>query len=436
MQLVRPDINIDFIGKRRIAGVLSALAVLASVLLFVFVGPTWGIDFTGGTEVRVQFTEETEIGDVRQALTELRLGSDAVQQYGPRSDNEFVIRVQDSTFGSAEVEQAARDGLVARFGADWLVESSFDAQVGARMTVRYAGDAVALTEIEQAVAGIEGVQVRAGTDENTVYIELPGLTAKIEQAIGAELAGRSFEIRNVDSVGPKVGDELKTSGFIAMAATLILMLLYIGFRFEAAFAPGAILALFHDVTITVGLFILLDALGWRHEFNLSMIGALLTIIGTSINDTIVTYDRIRENRQRYRRRDTATLVNVSINETLGRTLATNTTTGLALTAFLVLGGDVIETFALAMMIGLVVGTYSTIYIASPSILVMEDLRPYVERLFSPASSRAQVATSAGGHAVSPTPASGEAGGAATLTASEQRRREREARRRGEGGDED
>ena len=433
MQLIRPDINIDFIGKRRIAAILSTLAVLASVLLFVFVGPTWGIDFTGGTEVRVKFADETEIGDIRDALGDLRLGSDAVQQYGPRSDNEFVIRVQDSTFGAADVEQAVRTGLATTFGPDWLVESSFDAQVGARMTVRYAGDAVAVSEIERAVSAVDGVQVRAGTDDNTVYIELPGLTSKIEQAISAELTGRSFEIRNVDSVGPKVGDELKTSGFIAMAATLVLMLLYIGFRFEAAFAPGAILALFHDVTLTVGVFILLDRIGWRHEFNLSMIGALLTIIGTSINDTIVTYDRIRENRQRYRRRDTATLVNTSINETLGRTLATNLTTGLALTAFLVLGGDVIETFALAMIIGLVVGTYSTIFIASPSILVMEDLRPYLDKVFSPATSRAQVATS--GSTVGPT-ASGDAGGpAAPLTASEQRRRERDARRRGEGEDE-
>lgn len=421
MQLVPHDINIDFISRTRWAAIASTIAVVASLLLMVFVGPTWGIDFTGGTEVRLKFAEETEIGELRDALGALQLGPDAVQQYGAQTDNEFVIRVQGTTAGTEELEQSVTSGLQQRFGADWIAESDFDAQVGARMTVRYNGDAVPLSDIEAAVAGVEGVRVRPATDENTVYIELPGLTATIEESIKAELAGRQFEVRNVDSVGPKVGEELKYQGITAMAATLALMLLYIGFRFDATFAPGAILALFHDVTITVGVFILFDAIGWVHEFNLSMVGALLTIIGTSINDTIVTYDRIRENKKRYRRRDTVGLVNTSINETLGRTLATNLTTGLALTAFLVLGGEVIQTFALAMMVGLVVGTYSTIFIASPSILMLEKFRPAFDRLLSPAGARAEAAAAAAGGVTS----------SGAQTASERRRMEREARRRGE-----
>ncbi len=418
MHLVKPDIDIDWVGKRHIAAIGSGLAVVLSLLLFFVVGPTWGIDFTGGTEVRVQFKDAIEIGDVRSALTDLELGSDAVQQYGPESDNEFVIRIQDTTVGTEGLQHQVTDLLGSRFGADWVQETKFDAQVGARMTVRYGGSAVAVADIEDALSGIEGVRVREAMDDNTVYVELPGLTSKIAKSITDELAGRDFEIRNVDSVGPKVGDELKEQGALSILATLALILVYVGFRFEIGFAPGAVIALFHDVSITVGVFVILDKLGWKHEFNLPMIGALLTIIGYSLNDTIVIYDRIRENMKRYRRRDTARLINASINETLSRTLATSITTALAMLAFLVLGGPVIETFALAILMGVVVGTYSTVFVASPMILVMEDIRPWFDRIFQPAAARAAASASAAG---------------GPQTRSEQRRMEREARRRGDNG---
>jgi preprotein translocase subunit SecF len=172
-----------------------------------------------------------------------------------------------------------------------------------------------------------------------------------------------------------VGGELRRKGFLAIGATLALILVYVAFRFDLAFAPGAVLALFHDVSIVVGIFVITG-----HEFNLPMIGALLTIIGYSLNDTIVIYDRIRENMRRYRRADTARLINDSINETMTRTLATSFTTGVAMLAFLFLGGPVIETFALAILLGVVFGTYSTIFVASPTILLMEDLRPHLAKL--------------------------------------------------------
>ena len=143
------------------------------------------------------------------------------------------------------------------------------------------------------------------------------------------------------------------------------------------------MALFHDVSIVVGFFVLLDIVGITYEFNLPMIGALLTIIGYSLNDTIVIYDRLRENMTRYRRKDLETMINVSINETLGRTLATSMTTLAGMTAFLVLGGAVIQTFALAIFLGVIVGTYSTIFVASPTILVMQDLQPWLGKLISP-----------------------------------------------------
>lgn len=439
MQILRSDLNIDFTGKRRIAMAISAIMVLASLALFFIRGPTWGIDFTGGTEIRLQFKESTEIGELRAALSDLKLGSDAVQQIGAASENEFVIRIQDTTYGSDEVQQQVRQKLAAAFGEQWIQESSFDAQVGARMSVRYGGPAVPLTSIEQALAGIEGVRVREGIDENTVSIDLPGLSTKVEQAIRGELAGRLFEIRNVDSVGPKVGAELRQQGAVAILATLGLILVYVAFRFKLIFAPGAVIALAHDVILTVGVFIVFDMIGWTHEFNLSMIGALLTIVGYSLNDTIVIYDRIRENMERYRRRDLEALINTSINETLNRTIGTSATTIVAMFAFLFLGGPVIETFALAIILGIVFGTYSTIFIASPIILMMEAIRPKVEAFFAPALGQADK----GGAAPEPAeePALAAAGGEGRaeaspglavqgLSASEQRRRERQARRDG------
>ena len=430
MHFIRPDINIDFVAKRKYAAMISTFMVIASILLFVFRGPTWGIDFTGGTEVHLKFSQATDIGDLRSALGALKLGSDAVQQYGQESDNEFVVRIQDATFGASDAQSEVGQALASKFGPDWVAESSFDAQVGARLIVRYKGPAVPVTQVEEAVKDIEGARVRQAQDDNTVYIELPGQSAQIQRAVSAELKGRDFKVVSVDSVGPKVGGELRTQGFISILATLALILVYVGFRFQLAFAPGAVIALFHDVTVTVGVFILLDMLGWTHEFNLPMIGALLTIIGYSLNDTIVIYDRIRENMRRYRRKDTVKLINDSINETLARTIATSLTTVMAMTAFLVLGGPVIETFALAITLGVFFGTYSTIYIASPTIILMEDMKPWLDRVFSPSGSIPAISSGAARRG-------GDGGGGdnAPVTRSEERRQEREARRQGQHEDE-
>ena len=167
-------------------------------------------------------------------------------------------------------------------------------------------------------------------------------------------------------------------------------MVYVSLRFSLNFAPGAVLALLHDVLVVVGIFIVLGKVGPylpfpipSLEFNLPMVGALLTIIGYSLNDTIVIYDRIRENMARYRKKDMESLINTSINETLQRTINTSLTTLGAMMAFLFFGGSVIQTFALAIILGVIVGTYSTIYVASPTILFMQDLQPMLVRIFSP-----------------------------------------------------
>jgi len=373
-------VEIDFVSKRYVAAALSTIMVLSSWVLFVVLQPNWGIDFTGGTEIVVQFEEAVDIAEVRAALVAppLNLSNDAVQQRGSSSKNEFAIRIQDPKFGMEELVVEVREKLVAGFGEDWLAdEIRVSAEVGARFTVDYTGEELSLDEIEAALDGIAGVKAQSGKDLNQVVITVPGLAGKIKDRIEDALGDRTFEVQSIDAVGPKVGVVLAQQGFISIVATLGLVLLYVAFRFDVGFAPGAILALVHDVSIVVGIFILA-----RLEFNLPMIGALLTIVGYSLNDTIVIYDRIRENKDRYTRKDLPGLINVSINETLTRTVATSATTLLALAMFLIVGGPVIRNFALAMFLGIIFGTYSTVFVASPMILVMEDVKPYLNKLMA------------------------------------------------------
>lgn len=407
------NLEFDFVANRKVAGVASILMVLLSWTVFVAIGPNWGIDFTGGTEIQLAFDEPIEISEVRGALTQLELGNDAVQAVGSEG-REFKIRIQDPEFGMEELVGQVRGKLETAYGTEWIQNLDVSAEVGARFTVTYDGDTVTPLEVERAL-NMDGLRAQSGRDTNIIVITVPGLSSLVEKRIESVLGDKSFEVRSIDAVGPKVGGELRRQGFIAIAATLGLVLIYVAFRFDLAFAPGAILALIHDVSITVGIFVLAQL-----EFNLPMIGALLTIVGYSLNDTIVIYDRIRENRDRYNRKDTGSLINVSINETLTRTLATSATTMLAILMFLVFGGEVIRNFALAMFLGIIFGTYSTVFVASPMILAMEKIQPHLSALLA-------------------LPVLGDEdededgevdGEGEVLTASEQRRRERaEAQRR-------
>ncbi|MBN2568861.1 MAG: protein translocase subunit SecF [Deltaproteobacteria bacterium] len=200
--------------------------------------------------------------------------------------------------------------------------------------------------------------------------ELQGISAHIEDTLATQFAKGDFEIRRVEVVGPKVGKDLRQKGILAMMYAIVGILIYITWRFEFRYAVGAITALIHDVVITVGIFSLLNK-----EFSLPIIAALLTIIGYSLNDTIVVYDRIRENIKEIKRRTLGDIVNSSINQTLSRTILTSLTTLIVVFALFFLGGAVIHDFAFALLVGIVIGTYSSIFVASPTILVWERILP-------------------------------------------------------------
>jgi len=379
----------DFVGKRQTFALLSIVLCIISLLLFFIIKPTWGIDFTGGTEVHLRFEQSIKADELRTAVRG-KFDQVNVQQVGDEQENEYLIRIENPEEGTESVQGDIEKVLKETFGEDFIEESTFKVEVGVRLVIKHTGEERSLADIANALSSIPNVKVVDVKDSRSFAIELPGQVSALQKQISTEMS-IPFSILQTDSVGPKVGAELRQQGLISILATLGLILVYVSLRFSLNFAPGAVLALLHDVLIVIGLFILLGKAAPylpfpipSLEFNLPMVGALLTIIGYSLNDTIVIYDRIRENMARYRKTDMESLINTSINETLRRTINTSLTTLGAMSAFLFFGGSVIQTFALAIILGVIVGTYSTIYVASPTILFMQDIQPMLVRIFSPA----------------------------------------------------
>jgi preprotein translocase subunit SecF len=300
MEIIKPNVNFDFVGKMNVAFITSIVMIVVSILSVILHGGlNFGIDFAGGTLVQIKFNAETPTEKIRSAFKPIGLEGSTIQQMGPQ---EFVVRT---------------------------AESSSDTK---------------------------------------------GLSGKIEDALAAALGKGTFEIRRVEVVGPKIGRDLTNKAIWALVFAWLGMLVYIAFRFELRYAVGGILALIHDTVITVGALSLLDK-----EFTLTIVAALLTIIGYSINDTIVIYDRIRENVRKNPRQPLKELINVSVNQTLSRTFLMSLTVLMVVVILFFFGGEVIHDFAFAMIVGVVVGSYSTIFIASQFVILWERFRPAKQR---------------------------------------------------------
>ena len=341
MRFIKSDININFIGKSRLALYISATMILISFIsLILHKGPKYGVDFAGGTLIQVKLFAPASINVIKSGLDTIDLGKSSVQQFGDKEGNEYLIRTDISVMTSQE-----------------------------------------------------------------------GLSGKVKNALEST-TGDKVEIRRIEMVGPQVGKDLREKALFAMFYALLFITIYISGRFELKwiisgimaavlmsgvyflsfinlsipilitaalilalilfwvlnlkYAMGAIAALIHDVIITVGIFSIFDK-----EFTLPIIAALLTIIGYSLNDTIIVFDRIRENLKKYRKKPLDFVINKSLNETLSRTILTSLTTLIVVIALFVIGGGIIHDFAFAMILGILIGTYSSIYIASPILLAWQ-----------------------------------------------------------------
>lgn len=340
MEIIKPGTNFDFVGKRYIALTLSGLTILITILLLLWRGgPNFGVDFSGGTLIQIRLSEKRSAAEIKDALKPVALEDSIVQEFKAEGAGEYLIRVKK-------------------------------------------------------------------VEEN-----IEGLGDRVEGALKAAF-GKGVEIRRVEIVGATVGKDLRQKALFAIFYAILFMAIYISGRFEMKwvmsivmamslafaayiaslfgagvtwlivvalivtlglcwflnlkYAMGAIVALIHDVIITLGAFALTD-----REISLPVIAAFLTIVGYSINDTIVVYDRIREDLHRFRRKPMLEIINASINETLSRTLLTGSTTLIVVLALFILGGGVIHDFTFAMLVGIIVGTFSSIYVASPILLFWE-----------------------------------------------------------------
>lgn len=340
MRVIKSDINLNFTGKSKLAFYISATMIVISFFsLILHKGPKYGIDFAGGTLIQVKLLAPASIDIIKSGLDTIDLGKSSVQQFGDKKENEYLVRTDSSIMASK------------------------------------------------------------------------GLSGNVKNAL--EVAtGNKVEIRRIEMVGPQVGKDLREKALFAMFYALLFITIYISGRFEfkwilsgimaaalmscvyflsfidlsipilitsalflalilfwflnLKYAMGAIAALIHDVIITVGFFSIFDK-----EFTLPIIAALLTIIGYSLNDTIIIFDRIRENLKKYRKKPLDFIINKSLNETLSRTILTSLTTLAVVIALFVMGGGIVHDFAFAMIIGIFIGTYSSIYVASPILLIWQ-----------------------------------------------------------------
>ncbi|AQQ68301.1 protein-export membrane protein SecF [Microbulbifer agarilyticus] len=304
----------DFMRWRKVAAAMSFVLVIASVIALAMNGLKLGLDFTGGTQIEVGYQNAPQIADVRSQL-----------------------------------QQAGYDGAeVVRFGSDSELLIKLPPEVAQQQTQQNARDAEATNSIGDKVVGV----LRQGSDGGV-------------------------DLRRVEMVGPKIGEELRDDGGLGMLFALAVVMAYVALRFQYKFAIGAVVALIHDVIIVLGFFAILQL-----DFDLTVLAAVLAVIGYSINDTIVVYDRIRENFRKVRQAEPAEVINISMSQTLSRTFMTSFTTLLVLWALQFFGGELIHNFSLALIVGVIIGTFSSVYVAANTLMAMniskEDLMPPVK----------------------------------------------------------
>ena len=286
------NFKVNFNNYYKTFNLVSSVLVIISLILLLFKGLNYGVDFKGGTLIELRSNDnQITVSKLRQSFLNMNLGDVSVKKFG--KNNDFLIKIEKKETNN------------------------------------------------------------------------PNLINEIKQEL-IKAVGPGFNFRRVENVGPKVSAELLKSGIIAISLSLAAMLIYIWIRFEWQFSVGAILALFHDVILTLGFFSLFSL-----EINLSIVAAVLTIVGYSMNDTVVIFDRVRENLRKFSDIKIFDLTNISINETLSRTIITSVTTLLALTSIYVFGGNILKGFSLAMILGVFFGTYSSIFIANPILVLLK-----------------------------------------------------------------
>ena len=375
------NVNIDFLGKKWYFLAFSLIFSVAGVLSMLFWhGIPWGVDFRGGTLVYVRFSHTPDLKTVRADMDRAGLKDPKIQRYGVASNNEVLIDLGLSETSEQSLEQGknkiinaleknAPGGKQDLNNAAVLTIKTYlmdkdPMHLGTDADPKYAAQAQAIADFRDKVHG----GVLSSLDQ---LKGAPGVDPAAASSISDAFYVSDFHVQNVAIVGPQVGSQLRTQAGLATLYSLIGMLVYLGFRFEWIYGVAAVITVFHDTLITVGAFSLLAP---RVDISLTVIAAILTLIGYSNNDTIVVFDRIRENIKLMRREKLSEIVNRSINQTLSRTILTAGLTFLTVLALFLFGGEVLRGFSLALVIGILIGTYSSIAIAAPILVAYQDWR--------------------------------------------------------------
>lgn len=365
---------INFMGVRKLTSGISIAMVLASLLSIAIFGLKGGLDFTGGTQLEVLFDQPANLNKVRLLLEEKELESPVAVLFG--SDKQVMIRTQD------EMKVKGRELIAEKITAAGGVLEAIE-----RPSREYEGFADVLVITNLSDAALQQKEVISEADYGRVqYVQREGnvlvvLENSLDSVYLKELltdmeaaTGAKIQLRSSEFVGPQIGDELRDQGGLGLLTAFVLVFLYVAVQFQWKFSMGAIIALCHDVIITLGVF---SVFQW--DFDLTVLAALLALIGYSINDTIVIYDRIRENFRILRKMDPLEVINISITQTLGRSVMTSMTVFIVLVCLFVFGGELLRGFSTALIIGVIVGTYSSIYIAANITVALgiakEDLMP-------------------------------------------------------------
>ncbi len=391
MELFR-DTNFDFLKwKWPFIGASLVLTAVGLISWGAKGGLSYGIDFKGGAEMRVRFQAEPPVDQIRADLAQKIKGEISVQPVLGVGAPELLIGTEIANEAALnanrdQIEQSLR-GMFGGAEAGKLDLNNSSAEDLANTLRGKAGVPAAEEDVQKLVKGIRDYRIAKGGIVGSIdeFSGVAGVNADVMATLKETGTLGKFAILSTDVVGPKIGEELKTKAILATLYALAGMLVYIAFRFEWIYGLAAVIAVFHDTLITLGLFSLTN-----REISLTVVAALLTLVGYSMNDTIVVFDRIRENLKVTRRGSFTELVNMSVNQTLSRTILTSGLTFLTALALWLFGGAVLEGFSFALVMGILVGTYSSIFVASPILIFWQDFM----------ASRKPAAAAAAGRAVS------------------------------------
>jgi preprotein translocase subunit SecF len=376
MQIFPVGKTYDFMRLRKVFFFVSLMMIAGTVALLFLKGPRLGTDFQGGTEIEVAFKKDVRSQQIRDAVTAAGFSQpDVIRVEEATHPFRYLIRVKEVSNLADELKQRIERSLCygAKLPGDCpaarqATEVKFSPG-GDKITVRFR-EAPDLEWIRQRMETVREIKLRPGENnpvlqnarDNKVEVQLMSkgdqLMSVLQNRLGRDRVPETA--LRAEWIGPKAGAQLRDAAIKSIAIALVFIMAYIAFRFDLRFAPGAVIALAHDALVTVGILVLL-----QKEINLTTVAAILTIIGYSVNDTVVVYDRVRENLGKLRGSSFSSLINVSLSEMLSRTLLTSGTTIFSLTAFFVWGTGTLKDFALTLILGIVLGTYSSIYVALP-----------------------------------------------------------------------